>query len=80
MDRRDRKGRTALMAAVQRGQVECVEALLMWGSSVWVEDEEGRNALAMANERGAHEVKEVIEGLLNDTEPPSLEADAWEHR
>ena len=62
MNATDQKGRTALFAAAEEGNVEVVQAFLSHGVDVNAIDQDGWNALFAAAEEGN---VEVVQALVN---------------
>jgi hypothetical protein len=59
---RDPKGRTALILAIQHGQVDAVKALLAHGANASLPDSRGATPMGAAHERGNFEITRALEG------------------
>jgi hypothetical protein len=77
LNRQDRRGRTPLHLACERGSTEAVKALLGMGADLWVRDRWDRTALHLAIGRGNVAcAEEVIAAALTSTVHP-LKRWAW---
>jgi ankyrin repeat protein len=58
---RDPKGRTALILAIQHGQLDAVKALLAHGANASLPDSHGATPMGAAHERGNFEITRALE-------------------
>jgi hypothetical protein len=58
---RDPKGHTALILAIQHGEVDAVKALLAHGASTTLPDSHGTTPMGAAHERGNFEITRIVE-------------------
>jgi hypothetical protein len=58
---RDPKGRTALILAIQHGQLDAVKALLAHGANASLPDAHGTTPMGAAHDRGNFEITRVVE-------------------
>ena len=78
VDSRDRMGRTPLHCAVPTNQVDCAETLMLWGASVWIEDNGGRNVVAAARDSGHKDMVDVIDEMMQNGQHETTQLDAHE--
>ena len=78
LNSKDRRGRTPLLLACERGSAEAVKALSSLGADVWVRDKWGRTSLHVAISRGHVACsEEVIAAALASTLHPLQRCAAW---